>query len=467
MSAFDEVAAVDVIAGAVQAKAPVVSAREMPGRGLGPVPSCASNYSIATEPDDRDDVAVADNAANESFARTEESDAGDITIDITVDAYDEAAGAREQQRQGCVAHFFSTIGLGCRQIASDFVSCATCAPYELVEAEVQLHPEALAEEARLVAQENAKLGVVAAPAPKRDNVTVRDSKTASIPITLSQSLENNTFLDDASTLAGTKILPEEEEPTSSFFGMFSCAPHQNEVKKVIELERKEGIISENDEKIKRRTRSVSEDGDGLITPDDLNEGDGKSDGVHGKQSKEADIDLQRQNSAFDPVGHLLLNQYESFESIDAQTLDKNGKPVLRSRSLDAKHLKAKSVGVKKLAENLLPRKPAARQKSVLDSVPAAIKSAPESVQRKYFDAVSKTAVVAAEVERRRAELELKKIELESRRLDNDMAGFLDGAIVGGASTDESTTFDDDLDIMMKHVARPFLSWKCGKASAAE
>jgi len=69
-------------------------------------------------------------------------------------------------------------------------------------------------------------------------------------------------------------------------------------------------------------------------------------------------------------------------------------------------------------------------------------------------------VIAAEAELLRAENELKKIELESRRFDDEMEGFLHGTVSGGASADESTvatTFNGDLDIMIKHVSSPFLS----------
>ena len=49
-----------------------------------------------------------------------------------------------------------------------------------------------------------------------------------------------------------------------------------------------------------------------------------------------------------------------------------------------------------------------------------LKSAPEDTKKKYYNAVSKAAVINAEVETRRAELELKKIRLESMRVDEEM-----------------------------------------------
>ena len=49
-----------------------------------------------------------------------------------------------------------------------------------------------------------------------------------------------------------------------------------------------------------------------------------------------------------------------------------------------------------------------------------LKSAPEDTKKKYYNAVSKAAVLNAEVETRRAELELKKIRLESMRVDEEM-----------------------------------------------
>ena len=412
MSAFEEVATVDVNAGA-GAKASLMDNQKVPGSGLGPLPSCASN-SIATECDDRDDVAVEDVEANEDSVARVESDAGDIAAD-TPDTNDNANGTREH-RQGCVSQFFSTIGLGCRQMTSDAVSCATCKSYELVE------PEEVQKKA------------ISAPATEWDNLSVRDSRTASLPIALSQSMsiDISTFLEDASN-AGTDLF-SQEEPTSSsvcqFFGMFSCAPHQNEEESEVS-EEKERInnIDEADsvseggdtlittDDLSKGDRKPDEDSDVLITTDDLNMGDGKSDGSQGKKSKEMDIDQQRQSSAFDPVGHLLLNQYGSCESSLTQTLGEDSVPaVFRSSSRDAK---AKSVGIKKkLAKKLLPKRlrssrpaSAAKQRSVLDSVPeafmsvpesapesavlAAIKSAPESVQREYYDAVSKTAVIAA------------------------------------------------------------------------
>ena len=388
------------------------------------------------------------------------------------------------------------------------------------------HPEALAEE---VKEDPNK--TILAPATERDNVSVRrDSRTASLPFALSQSMsiDISTFLEDASN-AGTDLF-SQEEPTSSsvcqFFGMFSCAPHQNEEESEVS-EEKERInnIDEADsvseggdtlittDDLSKGDRKPDEDSDVLITTDDLNMGDGKSDGSQGKKSKEMDIDQQRQSSAFDPVGHLLLNQYGSCESSLTQTLGED------SRS--SRDAKAKSVGIKKkLAKKLLPKRlrssrpaSAAKQRSVLDSVPeafmsvpesapesavlAAIKSAPESVQREYYDAVSKTAVIAAEAELRRAQNELKKVELESRRLDDEMSGFLDSVIsnasgslsaaestltgnasadesavtgiasayentvTGNASADESTvvsTLSGDLSIVLKHISRPFLSF---------
>ena len=118
MSAFEEVATVDVNAGA-GAKSPLMDNQKVPGSGLGPLPSCASN-SIATECDDRDDVAVEDVETNEDSVARIEGDAGDIAA-VTPDTNDNAKETREH-RQGCVSQFFSTIGLGCRQMTSDAVS---------------------------------------------------------------------------------------------------------------------------------------------------------------------------------------------------------------------------------------------------------------------------------------------------------------------------------------------------------
>ena len=76
-----------------------------------------------------------------------------------------------------------------------------------------------------------------------------------------------------------------------------------------------------------------------------------------------------------------------------------------------------------------------------------LKSAPEDTKKKYYNAVSKAAVLNAEVETRRAELELKKIRLESMMVDEEMGRIMN-------NLDNKDTFETDMtsvDDSMSHA----------------
>ena len=80
-----------------------------------------------------------------------------------------------------------------------------------------------------------------------------------------------------------------------------------------------------------------------------------------------------------------------------------------------------------------------------------LKSAPEDTKKKYYNAVSKAAVLNAEVETRRAELELKKIRLESMMVDEEMGRIMN-------NLDNKDTFETDMTSMddsMSHAVRQF------------
>ena len=80
-----------------------------------------------------------------------------------------------------------------------------------------------------------------------------------------------------------------------------------------------------------------------------------------------------------------------------------------------------------------------------------LKSAPEDTKKKYYNAVSKAAVLNAEVETRRAELELKKIRLESMMVDEEMGRIMN-------NLDNKDTFETNMTSMddsMSHAVRQF------------
>ena len=118
-------------------------------------------------------------------AKPEEGTAPAMDDDeLTFDTYNRDNVAVPSATEGCVSHFFSTIFIGARQVATDVISCSTdplkaCDPdYQPVE----LLPEALAAEAsdkaREILDKTAPVALETAPAEDREKYYAALSKTA-------------------------------------------------------------------------------------------------------------------------------------------------------------------------------------------------------------------------------------------------------------------------------------------------
>eukprot|EP00578_Thalassiosira_sp_NH16_P001858 CAMPEP_0181138382 /NCGR_PEP_ID=MMETSP1071-20121207/34215_1 /TAXON_ID=35127 /ORGANISM="Thalassiosira sp., Strain NH16" /LENGTH=500 /DNA_ID=CAMNT_0023225211 /DNA_START=34 /DNA_END=1536 /DNA_ORIENTATION=+ len=99
-----------------------------------------------------------------------------------------------------------------------------------------------------------------------------------------------------------------------------------------------------------------------------------------------------------------------------------------------------------------------------------LKSAPEDIKKDYYCAISRAAILNAEVETSRAELELKKIRLESMRVQEEMdrmvisEGTFDST-GGSLMTDEDSTegLDGAFDVFARYAVNKFLKLKKHKA----
>lgn len=157
-----------------------------------------------------------------------------------------------------------------------------------------------------------------------------------------------------------------------------------------------------------------------------------------------------------PKAQNLLNEIQSLEN--------NFHEVRKSASFS----KEKMTELKKRQDPYI-QKMATIKQTLLDQQ-ALLQSAPEDTKQDFYRALSRAALLNAEVETRRAELELKKIRLESMRVEEEIDRMIGADGTFDDSFDESlTTMESErgmqqtFDVFARYTANKFQKMQRNKA----